>query len=53
MKAYRLALTHRAFVGFLALWISLIGNFFRCGLFGPNPHGPRPRLMGQAKLIPV
>jgi len=35
MKAHELALTHRAFVGFLALWASLMGAFFQCGLFWP------------------
>jgi len=42
MKVHGLALAHRAFVGFLALWASLLGLFFNVGFFGPNPHGPGP-----------
>jgi len=53
IKAHGLALTHRAFVGFLAMWASLIGAFFQCGLFGPSPHGPGPSLVSWAKLTPL
>jgi len=31
MKAHGSALTHTAFVGFLALWVSLMGAFFDVG----------------------
>jgi len=33
MKAHALALAHKDFVGFLALWASLMGAFFQYGLF--------------------
>jgi len=35
MKVHGLALAHRSFVGFLALWASLLGTFFQCELFWP------------------
>ena len=46
MKAHGLALTHRAFVGFLALLASLMGAFFNVGSFGPSPHGSGPSPVG-------
>ena len=52
-KAHGIALTHKAFVGFLALWASLMGSFFQCGLFFPHPHGPGPNSMGWTKLTPL
>jgi len=33
MKAHGLALPHKAFVGFLALWASLMGVFFSMWVF--------------------
>ena len=33
IKVHGLILTHRAFVGFLALWTSLMETFFQCGFF--------------------
>jgi len=39
MKAHGLTLTHRAFVGFLVLWASLMRAFFSVGFFDPSPHG--------------
>jgi len=53
MKAHGLALAHRAFVGFLALWASLLEAFFNVGFFGPSPHGPGPNPVGWAKLTPL
>jgi len=53
MKAHGLALTHRAFVGFLTLWAFLMGAFFNVGFFGPSPHGSGPSPVGWAKLTPL
>jgi len=53
MKAHGLALTHNAFVGFLALWASLMGAFFHVGFFGPSPHRPGPSYVSWAKLTPL
>jgi len=50
MKAHGLTLTHRAFVGFLVLWTSLMVAFFSVGFFGLSPHGPGPSPVGWAKL---
>jgi len=38
MKAHGLALIHRAFVGFLALWTSLLGAFFLMWAFLALAH---------------
>ena len=50
MKAHGLALAHRAFVGFLALWASLLGAFFQCGLFWPSPTWARAKPCGMGQI---
>ena len=50
MKAHELALTHRVFVGLLALWASLLGAFFQCGLFWPSPTWARAKPCGLGQI---
>ena len=45
MKVHGLALVHMAFVGFLALWASLMWAFFQCGFFFALAH------MGQGQTL--
>jgi len=45
MKAHGLALAHRAFVGFLALWAFLLGAFFSMWAFLALAH------MGQDQTL--
>jgi len=50
MKTHELALTHKAFVGFLALWASLMGDVFQCGLFWPSPAWARAKPCGLGQI---
>ena len=54
MKVHGLALTHRTFVGFLALSTFLMeGFFFNVCFFGPIPHRSGSSPMDRAKLTPL